>query len=224
MKQLLEKDFVAVHGIHTQPDVDEVMTAEVDFDLVDMSSPIALQLQGKGAISLHNDHGELSVIHYEDFIDQCKKPRSFYEGRKKCDYLFTHTDSKHTAMLVEITSALGNTDPLRAPIRNKKTGEVLYEGGKFEKCEDQLYQSLRDLKLVSTIASKLDAYQQRICMMAYVINPYTDPNLLRRKPFLRYLHIEARATADKGAVLPSPKIESLGFEYRRIEHSHVFSI
>lgn len=224
MKQLLEKDFVAVHGIHTQPAVDEMVTSEVDFDLVDMSSPIALQLQGKGAISLHNDHGEFSVIHYEDFIDQCKKPRSFYEGRKKCDYLLTHTDSKHTAMLVEITSALGNTDPLRAPIRNKKTGEVLYEGGKFEKCEEQLYQSLHDLKLVSTISSKLDAYQQRICMMAYVINPYTDPNLLRRKPFLRYLHIEARATADKGAVLSSPKIESLGFEYRRIEHSNVFAI
>lgn len=78
-------------------------------------------------------------------------------------------------MLVEITSALGNTDPLRVPICNNKTGKVVYEGGKFEKCEDQLYQSLRDLKLVSTIASKLDAYQQRICMMAYVINPYTDP-------------------------------------------------
>lgn len=224
MRQLLEKDFVAFHGIHTQPVVDEVETTEEDFDLVDMSSPIALQPRGKGSLSLHNEHGELSVIHYEDFIDMCRRPRSFYEGRKKCDYLLTHTDSKHTAMLVEITSALGNTDSLRAPIRNKKTGEVVYEGGKFEKCEEQLYQSLHDLKLVSTIASKLDAYQQRICMMAYVINPYTDSELLRRKPFLRYLHIEARATADKVAVLSSPKIESLGFEYRRIEHFYVFKM
>lgn len=224
MKQLLENDFVDAYGIHKHPVADEMITTELDFDLVDMPSPIALQTQGIGSFSLHNEHGELSVIHYEDFVDQCKKPRSFLEGRKKCDYLLTHTDSMHAAMLVEITSALGNTDPLRAPICNKKTGEVVYEGGKFEKCEDQLYQSLHDLKLVSTIASKLDAYQQRICMMAYVINPYTDSDLLRRKPFLRYLHIEARATADNGAVLPSPKIESLGFEYRRIEHSHVFSI
>lgn len=74
MKQLLEKDFVVAHGIHTQPVVDEVMTAAVDFDLVDMSSPIALQPQGKGSVSLHNEYDELSVIHYENFIDQCRKP------------------------------------------------------------------------------------------------------------------------------------------------------
>lgn len=224
MKHLLENDFIATHGIHTLPVADEVVTAEVDFDLLDMSSPIALQPLGAGSMSLHNEYGELSVIHYEDYIDQCKKSRSFYEGRKKCDYLLTHTVSMHTAMLVEITSALGNTDPLREPIRNKKTGEVLYEGGKFEKCEDQLYQSLYDLKMVGAITSKMDAYERKICMMAYVINPYTDAELLRRKPFLRYLHIEAKTTADNGAVLSSPKIESLGFEYRRIEHSHVFSL
>lgn len=224
MKHLLENEFVTAHGIHSHPVADELVTTEVAFDLVDMRSPIELKPLGSGSISLKNTHGELSVVHYEDFIDQCKKPRSFYEGRKKCDYLLTHTDGSHTAMLVEITSALGNTDSLRAPIHHKKRGTVLYEGGKFEKCEEQLYQSLHDLKAVELISARLDAYNQRICMMAYVINSYTDKALLRKKPFLRYLHIEAKATADNGAALSSPKIESLGFEYRRIEHSHVFTM
>ncbi len=224
MRTLLNNDFVKEYGILTQPIADEVRTTDEDFDLTDMKSPIKSLPLNRGSFSLHNTHGELSVIHYEDFIDQCKKPRSFYEGRKKCDYLLTHTESMHTAMLVEITSALGNTDKLKKPIVYGKTQVVLYPGGKYEKCEDQLYQSLCDLKQVAAIASKLDAYDQKICMMAYIINPYTDSDLLRRNPFLRYLHVEAKETADNGAVLPSPRIEALGFEYRRIEHSHVFSI
>ena len=156
-----------------------------------------------------------------------KTPRLYdfsWWNERKCVYLLTHADGNHTAMLVEITSALGSVGSLQQPIVEKKSGDVLYAGGKYEKCEDQLFQSLRDLKQVPSIASKLDSYEQRICMMAYVINPYTNKELLSKKPFLRYLHIEAKATAASGAVLSSPKIETLGSEYRRIEHSHVFTI
>ena len=234
MKTLLENDFIATYGIKSEVSVAALQIKEIEFDLDDdldsIPSPIQLKALGDGKVSFHNEKGEIEIVHYEDFIDQCKKPRSFLNGRKKCDYLMTHTDKRGTAMLVEITSAHGTKENLSKPIpRRNKAKSILFEGGKYEKCEEQLWQSLSDLKIVPSIAHKLDSYAHKICLMAYEVKPNTEKQAepkeaIIRRPFNRYLKEESRSTSEDGAIVPCPKIEVLGFEYRRIEHGYVFQL
>lgn len=226
MKILLENDFIATYGIKSDVIVDSLQTSEIKFDLDDIPSPIQLKAFGEGKVSFCNEKGEIEIVHYEDFINQCVRPQSFLNSRKKCDYLMTHTDTQGTAMLVEITSALGSKENLSKPIlRHNKEKSIMFEGGKYEKCEEQLWQSLSDLKGVPSIAHKLGSYARKICLMAYKVTPkaeeQTDPkDAVIRRPYNRYLKIESGSTSDDGAIVPCPKIEALGFEYRRIEHRY----
>lgn len=222
VKTLLESDFLTHYKITSNVVVDSVITENLDFDLDDMVSPIKLLSIHEGKVSFHNNNGELCVVPYENFINQCKKPRSFKNGLKRCDYLLIHTEKNGIALLVEITSGKTKKD-LELPITHPTTGDVLYGNGKLEKCEDQLYCSLRTLKEVPSIANELDSHSRRICLMAYQIKGRTEElKDVASKPYERYLRIEARTTSEDGAIVPCPKIESLGFEYRRIEHSHFF--
>lgn len=225
MKQLLENDFLKHHKVTATVAVDCLCVTDVDFDLDDQDLSIGLKALGKGKASFHNDNGELEIVHYEDFINQCDKPPSFKKGRKKCDYLLYHTTTPENVMLLEITSALGSQANLEKPIIHRTTGNVLYEGGKFEKCEDQLFQSLSTLVKVPSISGKLNEYTRKICLMAYTIKPaQTKSQSIGSRPFAKYLAIEAKATADNGAIIECRRMEDLGFEYRRIEHQYVFKL
>lgn len=79
---------------------------------------------------------------------------------------------------------------------------------------------------IHSISRALNSYSRRICLMAYKIEPYKNIQKCATKPYSRYLQIEAKETSDNGAIIPCPSIsiEALGFEYRRIEHSFVFSL
>ena len=225
MKQLLENDFLKHYGVTSTVAIDCLSITDVDFDLDDEDSSISLKALGAGKASFHNDNGELEIIHYEDFINKCDKPPSFKKGRKKCDYLLCHTTTPETVMLLEITSALGSQANLEKRIVHRTTCEVLYEGGKFEKCEDQLFQSLCTLVKVPSISGKLNEYTRKICLMAYTIKPaQTKSQSIGSRPVAKYLTIEAKATSDNGAIIDCPRIEKLGFEYRRIEHQYVFKL
>lgn len=225
MKQLLENDFLKHYGVTSTVAIDCLCVTDVDFDLDDQDSPIGLKALGAGKASFHNDKGELEIVHYEDFINQCDKPPSFKKGRKKCDYLLCHTTTPKTVVLLEITSALGSRANLEKPITHKNTGKLLYARGKFEKCEDQLFKSLRTLDEVPSISRRLKAYTRKICLMAYTIKPaQAKLQSIGSRPFAKYLAIEAKATSDNGAIIDCPKIEELGFEYRRIEHQYVFKL
>lgn len=81
MKELLESDYVAEHKISSR-DVTAVpeITDFVDFDLKD-DFPIEILPLGKGQLSIHNEKGNLEIIHYENFVNQCKHPASFLKGR-----------------------------------------------------------------------------------------------------------------------------------------------
>ena len=225
MKQLLENDFLKHHKVTATVAVDCLCVTDVDFDLDDQDSPISQKALGAGKASFHNDKGELEIVHYENFINQCDKPPSFKKGRKKCDYLLYHTTTPETVMLLEITSALGSRANLELPITHKNTGKLLYAGGKFEKCEDQLFQSLSTLDEVPSISRRLKTYTRKICLMAYTIKPaQAKLQSIGSRPFAKYLTIEAKATSDNGAIIDCPRIEGLGFEYRRIEHQYVFKL
>ena len=218
IKPLLECDFVAHHDIHMSPIADVISTENKQFDLDDMPSPFQLAEPGEGKVSLTNDvHGTIEILAYENFINQCTKPTSFLNGRRKCDYILVHSDDTGYALLVELTSALGTVENLKIPLDK-------YPGGKYEKCEYQLASSLGDLLAVPTINTCLLAKAHHVCLMAYSVNPHTDPDYLMKHPFERYLKVESKATAEDGAIIPCSAINSLGFEYRRISHEYSFRL
>ena len=218
IKPLLENDFVAYHGVHVLPVADVVATEDTQFDLDDMRSPIQLVKYGQGKVSLTNDiYGMVEIMAYENFIDQCTKPKSFLNGRKKCDYLLAHCSDEGCGLLVELTSALGSTANLQKNIDR-------YPGGKYEKCELQLFSTLNDLLAVPTINKYLLAKKHRVCLMAYRVSPHSDPDYLMKHPFERYLKVESKATAEDGAIVPCSMINNLGFEYRRISHNYSYRL
>lgn len=226
MKALLEDKFIAHYKLnHSVVNVDCYHTSLETFDLDEMPSPIKVLPVGNGKVTFKNNiHGETEIIPYEKFINQCKKPSSFLIGRKKCDYLLVHKDENGYSLLIELTSSLGNESGLAEPILTNKKNAILYSGGKYEKCVHQLAGSLTDLLDVPEIKGHLMAKQHRICLMAYRINPHTDPQYLIKHPFERYLSVESKVTAENGAIIPCPQIESLGFEYRRINHVNAFNL
>ena len=218
IKLLLESDFVAHHKVHSVVHADCITTDCEKFDLDDMPSPIRIIPFGEGKVSFVNDtYGELEIAAYEKFIDQCKKPSSFLKGRMKCDYLAVHREDLGYAILIELTSVLGLLENLSKPVDK-------FKGGKYEKSEYQLANSLKDLLSVASIETYLESKTHRVCLMAYSVNPHTDSEYLKKHPFERYLQIESKNTGEDGALMESPAINALGFEYRRISHNYAFSL
>ncbi|MBO8432321.1 MAG: formylglycine-generating enzyme family protein [Bacteroidetes bacterium] len=59
-----------------------------------MPSPVQVLPLREGKVSFENKvHGEIEVVAYENFVNQCTRPASFLKGRKKCDYVLKHTDT-----------------------------------------------------------------------------------------------------------------------------------
>lgn len=120
-------------------------------------------------------------------------------------------------ILAELTSALGSVENLTKPIDN-------YEGGKYEKGEVQLKESLKTLMEVPEIKSLFDNMNDRQCILAYKIKPYNDPTKNSFRPMERYLKIETLETKTNGAVIPCPEINERGFTFRRINHETYYQL
>lgn len=218
LKDLLENDFVEKHGVHKWQEAEIVVAPVGRFDLDDMDSSFSYLDEGAGKVTFENNvHGCIEVAAYERFINNCTKPKSFQQGRKRCDYIMAHTACSGYVVLVELTSAIGEETVLEKPV-------IGYPKGKNEKCEYQLGNSLSDLLSVPAINSFFMEKDKchRICLMAYKVVHRTDSDYYLKHPYARYLAIESKATGAAGAIVPCPLIESQGFEYRRISHEHVF--
>ena len=195
------------------------------FDLDDdMSQTSFVKEVGQGKLTFVGNKEYIEVVAYDDFFKQIKKPVAFVSSHKHCDYLIVSDETMENFLFVELTSALGGTYNLKKPIANKKTGAIAFPGGKYQKVEEQLADSLDTLMAVPNIRGKIDGYQRRICLMGYKIIPYDEDAKRITHPFQRYLTIEMAETGSNGAIVHNTKIESLGFEYRRISNDATFSL
>jgi len=226
ISELLTSDFLDFyHVAKGQISLVSQLVNREAFDLDDDQGGIAFVKEaGQGKLSFTGNHEQIEVVAYDDFFKQIKKPRAFVESHKHCDFLIVSDRSNTNFLLVEITSALGGTFNLRKPILNKKTGEVLFPGGKYEKVENQLADSLSTLMAVPSVNGEIAKYNRKICLMGYEIIQYDDPVKRITHPFQRYLAIEMAETNDNGAILHNAQIEAMGFEYRRISKDAVFSL
>lgn len=218
LNELLKNNFIGHYGItNKNVSVDYRLVRDQEFDLKDMSSPFDVLPFGAGEFSLKGNDGEMEIVHYEDFVNQCKKPRSLVEGRKRCDYVLCSSaaDDERHVLLVEITSASGNVENLKKPIFDKN-GEVQFGGGKFEKGEQQLSVSLETLMDVPEIKAFVDGFADKQCLLSYRVLPKTAQTVSMPRPMRRYLDVEAKETRGKGAVLTNTVINGYGFTYRRL--------
>lgn len=227
LSDLLRHQFISHYSITTKGiTVDECITDLSDFDLDDMKSPIKVLPFNQGKVSFKGNTEHLGIVHYEDFINQCNKPISFSNGRKRCDYIIYSIDSDNGIghiFLAELTTATGGTSNLSKAILCNN-GNIKYAGGKYEKAEKQLADSLATLLDVPEIKAFFNNRTDKQCIMAYKIESYEDPVLRMRHPMNRYLEIESAETQQSGAVISSPAINSYGFTYRRLSHKAYYQM
>ncbi len=203
-------------------------TTEVKFDLSD-ESPMAIVSYRAGNVSFSNSaQRQMMVIHYENFLNQLAGT-SFEKGRKRCDFLLYETSQeKKYIILNEQTSTLKTVSNLSKPIIRKKNGQILFKGGKYEKVELQLSETLNTLLSVPKCKQFIEQYSHKICLMSYLIkedSPNKEvPSKAQSVFSSRYKKIESRETGENGAILACPAINSQGFEYRRISHEYTFSL
>ncbi len=219
MKDLLEQNFLQHYNIGRFITVQQEGTSEEWFDLHNAKDTPMIVAYQQGTGSFHNTaNATLSVIDFDRFITNIKG--KIFEKRKRCDFLL-HDDDNKILVLNEHTT--GNN--LAKPIYNKRTETIEYPGGKYEKAEHQLFDSLSLLSAVPAIKEKIANYKQRICLMSYKTTLRQNAALTHATlAFGRYRQTEANATKDHGAILSCPAIESHNFEYRRISHEYTFKL
>ena len=220
IKQLIDTCFARHYKLGRVVTIDENHTSESHFDLKE-SSGATIVTFGSGAASFGNDSQRLiTVLDYEGYIDKYSGTQ-FHTGRMKCDCIL-ESEAADTVILDEITSSVSGVENLQKPIIGKK----VYFGGKFEKVEQQLYDSLKTLHEVPEIALHLNSQLKRVCLCSYKL--YTSDTLaLIGNPvmaFTRGMTEAERQSGENGVKISCPHIEALGFEYRRISHSFVYKI
>ncbi len=226
MIELLRQDFPCHYGLHKRNIiVPNETTNEEHFDLTDGGETMLVPYQ-TGNISFdHSEQTEIVVVNYEKFLNGLSGT-TFERGRKRCDFILYETGGNCNSffLLNEQTSTFGSTENLSKPIVNKDKN-VIYPGGKYEKVEVQLSETLKTLKAVAEINTFIDKYQRKICLMSYVITPKKEKSASDAKQaFTRYRQVEASETGENGAILEQPVINAQGFEFRRISHTYPFKL
>lgn len=226
MIELLRQDFPSHYGLHKRNIiVPNETTHEEHFDLTDGGETMLVPYQTGNVSFDHSEQTEIVVVNYEQFLNGLSGT-TFERGRKRCDFILYETGGSSDCffLLNEQTSTLGSTENLSKPIVNKEKN-VIYPGGKYEKVEVQLSETLKTLKAVDGINTFIDKYRRKICLMSYVITPKKEEDASGAKQaFTRYRQVEARETGENGAILEQPIINAEGFEYRRISHTYPFKL
>lgn len=226
MIDLLKWELPSHYKLHRATvDVPYEITAKEHFDLIDGGQTSIVDYK-TGNISFdHHNQTDVQVINYEAYLIGLKGTK-FETGRKRCDFILHEIGGNADSFYIlnEQTSTKKTIDNLSKPILDKNKN-VTYPGGKYEKVEIQLLETLRTIKAVPSISAFIDRYKRKICLMSYIIKTNEDSVISgARKSFERYRLIESRETGENGALLEHPSINAEGFEYRRISHEYSFRL
>lgn len=227
MIELLEKDFPSHYGLNRKRiTVPNKTTRDEQFDLTDSGDAMLVPYKTGNVSFVHSKQTEIQVICYEKFLNGFNGT-AFETGRKRCDFILYESGGSGDDffLLNEHTSSLGSTDNLSIPIVDKDKN-ILYPGGKYEKAEVQLLETLKTLKDVACIKAFIDKYQRKVCLMSYEIKSKQKGEIpdARDAFSVRYKQVESRVTGENGAILQQPAINAEGFEYRRISHAYPFKL
>lgn len=222
MKNLLENEMPKYYNVGRRRLCDEIVIQKSEFDLVDSSKHFVVDYR-KGFASFCNNPYKLSVVNYDAYIGLFAGTK-MENGKRRCDFILTDTDTDDLVMLCEVTSTIGGVENLSIPITKKRkdgSEEVVFPLGKYKKVEMQLYQTLDNIMTVPKIKSYVDCKKRKICLMSYLIRQTADNAV---NAFNRHLMVEAEEAGENGAQISLPCVEQLGFKYFRISHEFAFKI
>ena len=138
MIDLLKQELPAHYGLHRSVvEVPAECTDELRFDLADGHDTMIVAY-GSGNVSFDRSCRTIvQVIGYEGYLNGWAGT-GFERGRLRCDFIVYDAEKNGFFILNEQTSATGSIRNLQKPILDKKTGNVRFPGGKYEKVEAQL--------------------------------------------------------------------------------------
>ena len=191
------------------------LTKEKEFDLQDSAKGSEIVMaKGMGKTSYRNaQEWLLYVLDFEHYKTQLNNS-AILKGEgltRMCDYFIIDTEVE-ICILNEISSAISEEN-LDKPTEN-------FRGGKSEKAQKQLLDSLKTIKKCSPLWQMLSNAKDRICLFSYKIAQ--DKNSLINKirtPFNRPLQVETSLSKERGVEYHNEDIEQLGFQYRRTKET-----
>lgn len=195
-------------------------TTETEFDLADATP--ALTNPSNGAITIANPNSaECEIFHLDNFLKQYNK-YTFTNGIHPCDCLVTVKEK--SLLFVELTESK-DVNNLQKAIKNKKTGNIIFPGGKNEKAQKQLESSVGLFMKDQCFQQAASAFSKKTCIFGYKIRTASGPGGIKApKAFSRNRTIASQLTQNKGEQLSSPALESLGFTLYRIAHPYKIQI
>ena len=177
----------------------QVLTKEKEFDLQDNAKGnMIVMAKGMGKVSYRNG----AVLKQEGLT-------------RMCDYFIIDTETE-ICILNEISSAID--------IKNLDKPTENFSGGKSEKAQKQLLDSLKTIKKCIPLWQILSSAKSRICLFSYRIAQDKDPLINNiRTAFNRPLQVEISISKERGVAYRNDDIEQLGFQYRRAEKTFKIS-
>ena len=175
------------------------LTKEKEFDLQDSA---------KGR---NEQEWSLYILDFEHYKTQLNNSAILKEEglTRMCDYFIIDTETE-ICILNEISSAID--------IKNLDKPTEDFRGGKSEKAQKQLLDSLKTIKKCIPLWQILSSAKSRICLFSYRIAQDKDPLINNiRTAFNRPLQVETSISKERGVAYHNEDIEQLGFQYRRTQ-------
>lgn len=227
MIDLLKQDLPAYYGLHRSVvNVLSESTRDLRFDLADGQDKMIVAYRSGNVSFERSSPAVIQVINYEAYLNGWAGT-SFERGRLRCDFIVYDAEDKKVFVLNEQTSTTGGIQSFLKPIIDKRTKEVRFPGGKYEKVEAQFAHTLCTLKAVPAIKAFVETFSRKVCLMSYILSAEEerkDVSGAMRAFSVRYKQVEARETGEDGALLANPVLNVEGFEYRRISHKYSFRL
>lgn len=197
----------------------QVLTKEKEFDLQDSAkSNMIVMAKGMGKVTYRNEQEwSLYILDFEHYKAQLNNSAVLKEEglTRMCDYFIIDTEVE-ICILNEISSAI-SVENLDKPTEN-------FRGGKSEKAQRQLLDSLKTIKKCAPLWQALSNAKNRICLFSYRIAQDKDPLINNiRTAFNRPLQVETSISKERGVAYHNEDIEQLGFQYRRAEKTFKIS-
>ena len=190
------------------------LTKEKEFDLQDSAkeSSTIVKAKGTGKSSYRNEQEWLLyILDFEHYKAQLNNSAILKgeELTRMCDYFIIDTETE-ICILNEISSAID--------IKNLDKPTEDFRGGKSEKAQKQLLDSLKTIKKCAPLWQILSSAKSRICLFSYKIAQDKDPLINNiRTTFNRPLQVETSISKERGVAYHNEDIEQLGFQYRRTQ-------
>lgn len=220
IKHLIDLHFAGYYKLRRVVTIDEVHTNDSRFDVRGENGTMVIAY-GSGFASFSNDaQTDISVLDYEGYIDKYVGT-TFHTGRMKCDCIL-ESETGETVILDEITSSSNGVENLQKAI----IGNRSFPGGKFEKAERQLIESLQTLNDVPEIAAHFAKQTKRVCLCSYKLYSSEEQSLIGNpvSVFSQGQSEADRQAGENGVKISCPQIEAMGFEFRRISHAYTYCI